>query len=115
MEVYCRTELVVIKRNGVEEDFDGEKITQGLQKAIKSDSTSGSKIEIIMQNILGNIREHYAQKISSTAIGQIVMEELKRIDPLAYLRFASVCKNFHETHEFEEEFKNLEHPDRAII
>jgi transcriptional repressor NrdR len=111
MEVYCKTELVVIKRNGEEEDFDDEKIVQGLQKAIKLDGASDRKIGGMMQNILSHIRDHYAQKIASKEIGRIVMEELKRIDPLAYLRFASVCKKFHKTDEFEEEFKNLNHPD----
>ncbi|MDR0590834.1 MAG: transcriptional regulator NrdR [Puniceicoccales bacterium] len=115
MEIYCRPELVVIKRDGAEEDFDDEKIIQGLQKAIKSDGTSGRKIEVIMQNILGNIREHFFQKIPSKEIGRIVMEELKRIDPIAYLRFASVCKNFHKTDEFEEEFKNLKQPDGTEV
>ncbi|MDR2200876.1 MAG: transcriptional regulator NrdR [Puniceicoccales bacterium] len=109
VEVYCRTALVVIKRNGSEEDFDGEKIAQGLQKAIKSDGAKERKIEILMQNILRHIREHYSKKIPTETIGQIVMEELKRIDPIAYLRFTSVYKNFREAYEFEEEVRNLEH------
>jgi transcriptional repressor NrdR len=115
MEVYCKTELVVSKRNGMEEEFDPEKIVRGLQKAIRSDSASDRKIEIIMQNILRTIRDRYSPKISSENIGLIVMEELKQIDPIAYLRFASVYKNFHETNEFEQECKNLEQPSDQVI
>ncbi|MDR2371645.1 MAG: transcriptional regulator NrdR [Puniceicoccales bacterium] len=108
MEVYCKTELTVIKRSGREEEFDSNKIELGLRKAIKADEHSESKIEKIMQNISQNIYAHYPKKISAETIGQFVMAELKQMDPIAYLRFASVYKNFHEAHEFEQEFKNLE-------
>jgi transcriptional repressor NrdR len=102
-------ELTVTKRNGKEEGFDSDKIELGLGKAIRADERSENKIEKIMQNILLHIHSHYPKKISTEIIGQLVMAELKQIDPIAYLRFASVYKNFHEAHEFEQEFKNLEH------
>jgi transcriptional repressor NrdR len=108
MEIYCKTELTVIKRSGKEEEFDSNKIELGLRKAIKADEHSENKIEKIMQNISQNIYAHYPKKISAEMIGQFVMAELKQMDPIAYLRFASVYKNFHEAHEFEQEFKNLE-------
>jgi transcriptional repressor NrdR len=108
MEIYCKTELAVIKRNGLREEFDANKIERGLRKAIKADEFSEDKIEKIMQNILQNIYASYPKKITTEVIGQFIMAELKQVDPLAYLRFASVYKNFHEAHEFEQEFKNLE-------
>jgi transcriptional repressor NrdR len=108
VEVYCKPELLVIKRSGKEEDFDGEKIINGLRKAIRADETSESKIEILMQGILRRIYDSHPTKIATETIGQIVIAELRQIDPIAYLRFASVYKNFHEAHEFEQEFKNLE-------
>jgi transcriptional repressor NrdR len=108
MEVYCKTELIVTKRNGMEEEFDAGKIELGLRKAIKTDEYSENKIEKIMQSILQNIYANYPKKISAEMIGQFVMVELKQRDPIAYLRFASVYKNFHEAHEFEQEFRNLE-------
>jgi transcriptional repressor NrdR len=108
MEIYCKTELTVIKRNGREEEFDCSKIELGLRKAIKSDEYGEGKIEKIMQNISQNIYANHPKKIPTETIGQFVMAELKQTDPIAYLRFASVYKNFHEAHEFEQEFKNLE-------
>jgi transcriptional repressor NrdR len=101
VEVYCKTELVVTKRNGAEEDFDPEKIMQGLQKAVKEDENHEQKIEMLMQEILQYVYEQRLKKISSRNIAFIVMEKLKRTDAIAYLRFASVHKNFHEAHEFE--------------
>ncbi|MDR1906913.1 MAG: transcriptional regulator NrdR [Puniceicoccales bacterium] len=108
MEIYCKTELIVIKRNGREEEFDADKIELGLRKAVKVNEHSENKIEKIMQNISQNIYANYPKKISAETIGQLVMTELKQMDPIAYLRFASVYKNFHEAYEFEQEFKNLE-------
>jgi transcriptional repressor NrdR len=101
-------ELVVKKRDGREEDFDAEKIMRGLQKAVKLNGVNERKIEVIMQNILQKIRDHHSQKLSTEDVGQIVMEELKKTDPMAYLRFASICKKFHAAHEFEQEVRNLE-------
>jgi transcriptional repressor NrdR len=108
VEVYCKTELTVTKRSGNEEEFDADKIKLGLRKAIKENEFSENKIGKIMQNILQNISTNYSKKISSETIGQLVMAELKQMDRIAYWRFASVYKNFHEAHEFEQEFKNLE-------
>lgn len=110
LETLCPPELVVIKRNLQEEEFDSEKIASGLRKAIKADALSEKKIEHAMQQILNQIQGNHTTKITSEEIGQIVMQVLKERDPIAYLRFASIYKNFHETHEFEQEVKNL-HPD----
>ncbi|MDR0418057.1 MAG: transcriptional regulator NrdR [Puniceicoccales bacterium] len=108
IEDYCKTELMVIKRSGKEEEFNTDKIIYGLRRAIRSDEFSEEKIDKIMQNISRNIFTNYSKKVSTETIGQIVMKELKQIDPIAYLRFASVYKNFHEANEFKQEFKNLE-------
>jgi transcriptional repressor NrdR len=108
VEVYCKAELTVVKRSGKEEEFNADKIEFGLRKAIKENESSESKIGKIMQNITQNIFTNYSKKISSETIGKLVMAELKQMDPIAYLRFASVYKNFHEAQEFEQEFKNLE-------
>ncbi|MDR1366627.1 MAG: transcriptional regulator NrdR [Puniceicoccales bacterium] len=108
VEVYCKMELLVIKRSGREEEFDADKIVCGLRRAIRSDEFSERKIDKIMQNISRNIFTNYSKKVSTETIGQIVMEELKQIDPIAYLRFVSIHKNFHEANEFKQEFKNLE-------
>jgi transcriptional repressor NrdR len=108
VEVYGKMELIVIKRNGSEENFDPEKIMQGLQRAVREDENHEQKIEMLMQEILQLVLEQRLKKISSRNIALIVMEKLKQADAIAYLRFASVHKNFHEAHEFEQEFKNLE-------
>jgi transcriptional repressor NrdR len=108
VEVYCKAELIVLKRNGMEEEFDRDKIVYGLRRAIRSDEFTDGKIDKIMQSISRNIFANYSKRISTETIGQIVMEELKQVDPIAYLRFASVYKNFHEANEFKQEFKNLE-------
>lgn len=108
LEMYCKNELIVVKRDGREEDFDSEKIFRGLKKAIKSDEKAAHKIKIVLEAILKEIQEQNSSRISSEMIGTITMKELKIVDPIAYLRFASIYKNFHETSEFEQEFKNLE-------
>lgn len=107
IETYSKSELIVTKRNGLTEEFNFDKIIHSLRKAIKVDALSDKKVEAATQIISQEIQQYPSGKISTEIIGQIVMNALKTVDPIAYLRFASIYKNFHETHEFEQEFKNL--------
>lgn len=107
IETYCKSELVVIKRDGSIEGLDYNKIINSLKKAIKADTTRDPKIDAVVKNVTQEVTRYPSTKIPTEIIGQIVMKTLKDIDPIAYLRFASIYKNFHEAHEFEQEFKNL--------
>lgn len=107
VETYCKTVTIVEKRDGKEEEFDSDKIISSLKKAIKHDENLDNKISILLSKILSDLDVDNEKRIQSLKIGQVVMENLKQLDPIAYLRFASIYKDFQATHQFEEEFKNL--------
>jgi transcriptional repressor NrdR len=106
-EVICEEYPVVIKRDGREEEFDREKIKIGLMKAFKKCVGIGEKVEEIYNRVLSEVISSYVDKIKSETIGSIIMDILKTSDPVAYLRFASVYKNFETADDFAFEFEKI--------
>lgn len=107
IETYSKSATIVVKRSGKEEEFDAEKIISSLKKAIKHDEFLEQKLETLTTEIIAQLESTNLKKIESNLIGKAVMDKLKVIDPIAYLRYASIYKNFNSTHQFEEEFKCL--------
>ncbi len=100
-------DLVVRKKDGKTEPFDRKKIESGIMKACEKRPISHEKIEETVDQIEREIRKKEGTEISSSEIGAMVMENLKKLDKVAYIRFASVYREFADLDEFETEVKKL--------
>lgn len=98
--------LFVIKRNGQKEAFDKSKLQTGLEKALEK-RYSLDKICLLADKIERRVRAKGKNEIASKTIGQLILSELKRIDKVAYLRFASVYRRFEEPSDFARELQGL--------
>jgi transcriptional repressor NrdR len=98
---------LVVKKDGRREAFDRGKILGGLKKACEKRPIGVTDLEKIVSRIEYGLTERTEKEITSTEIGQMVMEELKKLDPVAYVRFASVYRQFKDITEFLEELKDL--------
>lgn len=99
-------ELRVIKKDGRREDFDPEKIRKGILKACEKRPVSTETIDKMMRMIEEKLRKK-GKEVKSTCIGEIVSRELKKADKVAYIRFASVYKDFTDISDFKNEIKEL--------
>lgn len=97
----------VIKRNGEREVFDRNKIINGILKAIHKRKVPAEVLDKIVEEVERVLHSQETRELSTQIIGQIVMEELKKYDRVAYVRFASVYKRFEDIDEFVDEVKNL--------
>ena len=100
-------DLVVRKKDGKTEPFDRKKIESGIVKACEKRPVSREKIEETVDEIERDIRKKEGTEISSIEIGEMVIEKLKKLDKVAYIRFASVYREFADLNEFESEVKKL--------
>jgi transcriptional repressor NrdR len=99
--------LVVIKRDGKREQFNREKLQHGLLKACEKTTVPSEVIEKIVAEVTRELRGQEAMEIESTMIGQLVAKKLKKLDKVAYIRFASVFKRFVDVEDFEKEVSGL--------
>ncbi len=98
---------VVVKKDGRRESFDRKKLISGIKKACEKRPISIESIENAADNVEKACQELQEREIASSFIGEKVMEELKRLDGVAYVRFASVYRQFRDVGEFLEELKGL--------
>ena len=101
-------DLVVIKSNGQKENFDRDKMYRSLSLALRKRSVDSEKIEKIVNAIVRKLENSGETEVKSNTIGQYIMEALMHLDQVAYVRFASVYKNFREAKDFEDFLGNLE-------
>ena len=99
---------MIIKRDGRREEFSKEKLLAGLKKACQKRPISPEAIEYVVEKIVDEITDKYEHEVPGMAIGERVMEALRELDPVAYIRFASVYRRFEEVKEFVQEVKKLE-------
>ena len=99
--------LMVVKKDGRRQEFDRVKLRSSLQKACTKRPISSEMIERIIDQIEADIRARDSLEISSSAIGDLVVERLKDLDQVAYIRFASVYRAFADISSFEDELKKL--------
>ena len=97
----------VIKKDGRREAFDRRKIVEGMRRACEKRPISIDRIEAVADSIEQELIERPEKEISVTYIGERVMEELQRMDDVAYVRFASVYRSFRDIEEFVREIKEL--------
>lgn len=99
--------LVVVKKDGRREQFNSQKILNGLIKSFEKRTISMDEILVIVGDIEQSIRQKYEREVSSDVIGEIVMQQLINIDQVAYVRFASVYRQFADVNNFMQEIQNL--------
>ncbi len=97
------TPLKVIKKDGSRITFDREKIKRGLEKACYKRPISDEDMEVIVSDIEASLYENFDREVPSREIGEKVMESLRRIDKVAFVRFASVYREFQDVNDFVEE------------
>lgn len=100
-------DLRVIKKDGSREQFDSEKIRRGIIKACEKRHVSLDKIESVVHDIESKLRSSNKKEISSKVIGELVMKALKKLDEVAYIRFASVYREFKDLNDFKKQIKEL--------
>jgi transcriptional repressor NrdR len=98
---------MVVKKDGTRERFDRQKLIGGLLKACEKRPVSVSALEAIADRVEATLQERPEKEISTADIGGFVMEELRKLDKVAYVRFASVYKHFRDIGEFWDELKEL--------
>ncbi|MBA5868626.1 MAG: transcriptional repressor NrdR [Nitrospira sp. CR2.1] len=97
----------VVKKDGRREPFDRSKIVSGLKKACEKRPISTATIETVTDRIEKRIQDMGETEIESTAVGEEVMKELSQLDQVAYVRFASVYREFKDIDQFMDEIKSL--------
>ena len=101
------TPIMVIKKDNSREYFDRNKIKNGILKSSVNRPVSIEQIEDIIQYIENDINKCYISEIDSKKIGEMVMDKLKDVDEVAYVRFASVYRQFKDINTFVKELKNI--------
>ena len=99
--------LKVIKKDGSREPFDRMKIKRGLEKACGKRPISDSQLEAIVSAVQEYVENHYEVEVESRVIGELVMDHLRQLDQVAYVRFASVYRQFKDVRDFVRELKPM--------
>jgi len=100
--------LMIVKRDGRREEFSKEKLLSGVRKACQKRPVSPKIIEDLVEKIVDEITDKYDREVPSMAIGERVMEALREVDEVAYVRFASVYRRFQEATDFVQAVRKLE-------
>ena len=100
-------QLLVIKRNGNRQGYNRDKIINGLIRACEKRPISLNQLENIDENVEKQLYNNFQTEVSTEQFGEIVMNELKNLDDVAYVRFASVYKKFKDINTFMEELKRI--------
>lgn len=93
-------ELIVVKKDGRKKPFEREKLTRSLNLAFRKRTITQDQIGLAVNNIVQQLESSAENEVSSAYIGQLVMEILSKLDPVAYVRFASVYREFREAKDF---------------
>ena len=100
-------ELTGIKSNGKREPFDRDKLLRSMQIALRKRPVEGERVERVVNSIVRRLESSGESDIPSKTIGSLMMDALKTLDPVAYVRFASVYRNFREARDFEQFIEEL--------
>lgn len=102
-----KTELYVIKKDGRREKFDKEKLVKGIERAFEKRPVPKEKIDRMIGEIEEKLAKAGKREISSKAVGELVMKKIRKIDNVAYIRFASVYRDFQDLKDFRKELREL--------
>ena len=109
-EAVVRDGLFVIKRDGRREDFDREKLVHSIRAALHKRPVDAEQITMLVEDVIDEVEAKYEAEIPTQAIGDGIMRRLRKIDQVAYVRFASIYKEFRDVSEFMTEINSLENP-----
>src|SRR5688572_19100224 len=98
---------MVVKKDGTRERFERQKLIAGLLKACEKRPVSVAAVEAVADRVEGRLQDRPEKEMSTEEVGALVMEELKRLDEVAYVRFASVYRNFRDAGEFQSAVKEV--------
>ena len=99
--------LAVVKRDGRSEPYSRAKLEAGLKKALEKRPVTVEEFKQLVSKIEQDIQSKGRQEIKSNMIGEIIMKHLRKLDPVAYIRFASVYRSFKDAHTFQQELNRL--------
>ncbi len=106
-EIVETVPLMVVKKDRSREAFDRQKLLTGIMRACEKRPVSFEMLEHAVDNIEQSLLNSYEREVTSIYIGELAMEELKKIDEVAYVRFASVYRQFSDLNTFMEELKDI--------
>jgi transcriptional repressor NrdR len=109
-ETLVRDGIAVIKRDGRREEFDREKLMRAVRAACHKRPIDVEQVTMLVEDVIDALEAQFENEIPSRAIGEAVMQRLRSIDQVAYVRFASVYKEFRDVSEFMQEISSLEKP-----
>jgi len=101
------TPLMVVKKGGVREPFDRDKLLRGLVRATVKREISIGQLESLVDDLTAQLRNAFRYEVPSAEVGEMVLRRLKELDKVAYVRFASVYRDFQDVDEFLEELNSL--------
>ena len=99
--------LYVIKKDGKRESFDTDKLARGIERAFEKRPIPKEEIDKMIKEIEEQLRKKGKKELKSSTIGELIMKKLKRVDNVAYIRFASVYRDFQDLKDFKKELKEL--------
>lgn len=102
-----KTPLILVKRDGTRQTFNREKILQGLLRACEKRPVAYDRLETMVSEIERELEAGAEKEVSSLRIGEMILQRLRSIDEVAYVRFASVYRQFRDVSEFSEEVQGL--------
>ena len=100
-------DLFIIKKDGGREKFDRTKLDKGIDKAFEKRPIPKAKIDKMINQIEEQLRRKGKKEIKSSVLGELIMKKIKKLDNVAYIRFASVYRDFQHIKDFKQEIKNL--------
>lgn len=106
-EKISKADIYVIKKDARREPFEIHKLERGIFKAFEKRPVPKEKIDKLVQEIEESLRKRGKKEIKSSVIGELVMKKIKKVDNIAYIRFASVYRDFQDIHDFTKELKEL--------
>lgn len=106
-ERFEETVLMVIKKDGRREKFDRQKLVHGLLRACEKRPITGEQIESLTSSLEASLRQKNRHEVPVSEIGERILERLRELDEVAYVRYASVYKDFNDVSRFIEELQNL--------
>ena len=106
-EEIIQAELKVVKRDGTHEEFDREKLRRGIEKACWKRAVTAEEIDQIVTSIVSGLEKDYEREVPSVEIGNRTMEALRAVDKVAYVRFASIYRDFKDIEEFVAEIRQM--------
>ena len=104
--------IAVLKRNGNREAFNKNKILNGITRACEKTTVNSQKVEFIIDDIEMKLQQRNSRDVNSSEIGEMVLEHLKNLSEVAYIRFASVYRQFHGINDFIETLEAFDPPQK---